>query len=100
MDDSLTSALDGTRLVYTYPEMGTVRVAFGVGAVARQEARPHQLRGNQEAQGDQHADSNKGDKAAHYAAEDLQNFHAAKYCTDILTLVLLEPLMFIHLTRG
>ncbi len=31
VDDSLTDALDGTRMVYTYPEMGTVRVAFDSG---------------------------------------------------------------------
>ncbi len=34
MDDSLTDALDGTRMVYTYPEMGTVRVAFAGGRVS------------------------------------------------------------------
>ena len=33
MDESLTNALDGTRMVYTYPEMGTVRVEFGDGRI-------------------------------------------------------------------
>ena len=33
MDQTLTDALDGTRMVYTYPEMGTVRVVFEAGQV-------------------------------------------------------------------
>tara|TARA_A100001037_G_C14647027_1_gene412744 strand:+ start:75 stop:428 length:354 start_codon:yes stop_codon:yes gene_type:complete len=34
IDDSLTDSLDGTRMVYTYPEMGTVRVSFAGGSVS------------------------------------------------------------------
>lgn len=33
MDEALTDTLDGTRMVYTYPEMGTVRVSFNSGSV-------------------------------------------------------------------
>ena len=34
MDDATTDALDGTRMVYTYDEMGTVRVVFDGGRVS------------------------------------------------------------------
>ncbi len=34
MDESLTRALDGTVMVYTYPELGTVRVSFEGGKVS------------------------------------------------------------------
>jgi hypothetical protein len=34
MSDELTDKLDGTRMVYTYPEMGTVRVSFADGSVS------------------------------------------------------------------
>ena len=34
MDEPLPHSLDGTRMVYTYPEMGTVRVSFDGGRVS------------------------------------------------------------------
>ena len=34
VDHSVTDTLDGTRMVYTYPEMGTVRVSFAGGGVS------------------------------------------------------------------
>ena len=34
MDLALTDVLDGTLMVYTYPEMGTVRVSFDSGSVS------------------------------------------------------------------
>ena len=34
MSDELTDKLDNTRMVYTYPEMGTVRVSFVDGSVS------------------------------------------------------------------
>jgi hypothetical protein len=34
MGEALTDVLDGTLMVYTYPEMGTVRVSFENGSVS------------------------------------------------------------------
>lgn len=34
MDEAVTGALDGTLMVYTYPEMGTVRVSYENGRVS------------------------------------------------------------------
>ena len=34
ISDELTDELDGTRMVYTYPEMGTVRLSFADGSVS------------------------------------------------------------------
>ena len=34
MDEAVTGILDGTLMVYTYPEMGTVRVSFDNGSVS------------------------------------------------------------------
>jgi hypothetical protein len=34
MNEAVTGILDGTLMVYTYPEMGTVRVSFNNGSVS------------------------------------------------------------------